>query len=33
MTEELITQEKHPERVAQRHRLAALMKKEKKRYL
>ena len=32
MTEELITQEKHPGRVAQRHRLAALMKKEK-RYL
>ena len=30
MTEELITQEKHPRRVAQRHSLAALMKKKRR---
>ena len=33
MTEEVITQEKHPGHVAQGHRLAALMKKRKEEIL
>ena len=33
MTEEVITREKHPGRIAQGHRLAALMKKRKEEIL